>query len=251
MTSFLRDLVGLLLPVECAGCGLDDLPWCPGCAALLSGAAWRCENRAPRLDRMDGRGALPVWTLADCTGDVRRAIIAWKDRGRGDLTAPLADAMARQAAQVAGVLAPAAPLLVVPAPSTAASRRRRGGNLVDELAAAVVEGLLADGVRAELAPVLNRASGGDQVGLGARDRARNLAGQLSVPDRKTRWVTGRAAVIVDDVLTTGATFAASRRALERAGGGVVAGLTLASTPGPSRPPVLPDRPVVRPSDARG
>ncbi|WP_426595980.1 ComF family protein [Cellulomonas sp. McL0617] len=235
----LRDLVGLVLPVECAGCGRDDVAWCVRCAALVGGVPWRCENRAPRLDRLDGRGPLPVWTLADCTGDVRRAIIAWKDRGRADLTAPLARAMADQAQRVAPALTRGVPLLVVPAPSTAASRRRRGGNLVDALAAAVASGLVAGGVPAEFAAVLHRARGGDQVGLGARERAANLAGQVWVRGRRRETVAGRPVVLVDDVLTTGATFAVSRRAVEQAGGRVVAGLTLASTPGPARPPALP------------
>lgn len=251
MTSVLRDLVGLVLPVECAGCGRDDVAWCPNCAALLAGEPWRCENRAPRLDRMDGRGPLPVWTLADCTGDVRRAVIAWKDRGRVDLTGVLARAVADEARHVAGSLAPVAPLLVVPAPSTPASRRRRGGNLVDALAAAVVGGLVDGAVPAEIGRVLRRARGGDQVGLGARERARNLSGRLWVPGRCVGAVAGRRVLLVDDVLTTGATFSAARSALERAGGAVVAALTLASTPGPARSPALPDRPVVRPSDAWG
>ncbi|WP_028046842.1 ComF family protein [Cellulomonas sp. URHE0023] len=251
MASPFRDLLGLVLPVECAGCGVDDLAWCPSCAGRLAGTPWRCDTRVPRLDRMDGRGPLPVWTLADCTGDVRRAIIAWKDRGRADLSAAFSRAIADQARQVADELAAWAPIVVVPAPSTAASRRRRGGNLVDTLASGVASGLRAAAVPAEVAPVLHRARGGDQVGLGARDRARNLAGQLWVPDRRTRDVAGRHIVLVDDVLTTGATFAASRRALERAGGVVVAGLTLASTPGSGRPPALPPRSAVHTSDARG
>ncbi len=221
---------------------------------LLAGGAWRCENRAARLDRLDGRGPLPVWTLTDCTGDIRRAIIAWKDRGRADLTVVLERAMAHQARQVAVALSRMAggrPLLVVPAPSTPASRRRRGGNLVDSLAQGVATGLGAGGVPAEVARALDRSRGGDQVGLGARDRARNLAGSLRVPDRRAPRLAGRVAVLVDDVLTTGATFAASRRALERVGCSVVAGLTLASTPGPGGAPVLPGGPAVRPSDSQG
>jgi len=200
---------------------------------------------------MDGCGPLPVWTLADCTGDVRRAIIAWKDRGRADLGPHFARAIAGQARYVAAELASVAPLAVVPAPSTAASRRRRGGNLVDTLASGVVAGLGDAGVRSEMAPVLRRARGDDQVGLGARDRARNLAGRLWVPDGRVRAVAGRAVVLVDDVLTTGATLAVSRSAVERAGGIVVAGLTLASTPRPGHAPRLPPPPAVRPSDAPG
>lgn len=241
--TFTRELLGLLLPVECAGCGADDVAWCPTCARRLAGRPWRCEDRAPRLDRMDGLGPLPVWTLADCTGDVRRAIIAWKDRGRLDLTHPFAEALALAACALPPDLGPG-PLLVVASPSTASARRRRGGNLVDALAGAVADGLVAGGLPASSAPVLARSRGHDQVGLGARARSRNLVGHVRVPDRLAERVEGRRVLLVDDVLTTGATVASCRSALERRGAGVVGAMTLASTPGPARPPRLPPGRIV-------
>lgn len=236
--TFARELLGLLVPVECAGCGLDDVAWCAACAGLLAGRYWRCEDRAPRLDRLDGRGPLPVWTLADCTGQVRRAVIAWKDRGRLDLTRPFVAALAG-AAVGWGVALGGGPLLVVASPSTAAARRRRGGNLVDALAAGVADGLTRAGVAAQAAPVLVRTRGHDQVGLGARARARNLAGHVRVPARHGSRVAGRRVLVVDDVLTTGATLAACRSALERAGAQVIGAVTLASTPDPRGAPRLP------------
>src|SRR4051794_24258741 len=166
--TVLRELLGLLVPVECAGCGFDDVGWCTSCADRLAGSPWRCEERAPRLDRLDGAGPLPVWTLADCTGHVRRAVVAWKDRGRLDLTRSFAAALAGAGRLLGGDLG-AGPVLVVPCPSTAAARRRRGGNLVDALAAGLADGLVAAGVPARPAPVLVRARGHDQVGLGARE----------------------------------------------------------------------------------
>ena len=239
--TFLRELLGLLVPVECAGCGTDDDGWCPSCARHLAGELWRCEDRAPRLDRLDGHGALPVWALADCTGPVRRAVVAWKDRGRLDLTRPFAAALAGAAGGLRSDVG-AGPLLVVPCPSTAAARRRRGGNLVDALATGVADGLLGGGVPAGTAPVLVRTQGHDQVGLGARERTRNLAGHVRVPTRHVARLADRNVLVVDDVLTTGATVAACRSALERAGARVVGAVTLASTPGPHGAPRLPPRP---------
>ncbi|WP_456788015.1 ComF family protein [Cellulomonas sp. P5_C5] len=239
--TFARELLGLLVPVECAGCGLDDVAWCSSCAHHLAGRPWRCEERAPRLDRLDGSGPLPVWTLADCSGHVRRAVVAWKDRGRLDLTRPFAAALASAAAGL-DLGADVGPLLVVPSPSTAAARRRRGGNLVDALAAGLADGLGRAGVAAGPAPVLVRTQGRDQVGLGARARTRNLAGHVRVPTRHAPRLGGLPVLVVDDVLTTGATVAACRTALERAGARVVGAVTLASTPGPHGAPRLPPRP---------
>ena len=236
--TFARELLGLLVPVECAGCGLDDVAWCRSCADRLAGRPWRCEDRAPRLDRMDGHGPLPVWTLADCTGHLRRAIVAWKDRGRLDLTRPFAAALSGAAGDVGAGLGSGS-LLVVACPSTAAARRRRGGNLVDALADAVVDGLLRAGVAARALPVLVRTRGHDQVGLGARARTRNLEGHVRVSARRAALLAGRDVLLVDDVLTTGATVATCRSAIESAGARVVGAVTLASTPGPQRPPRLP------------
>ncbi|GEK21606.1 ComF family protein [Cellulomonas xylanilytica] len=240
--SFARELLGLLVPVECAGCGLDDEAWCAACADRLAGPLWRCEDRAPRLDRLDGSGPLPVWTLTDCTGHVRRAVVAWKDRGRIDLTRPFAAALARAAGGLC-TDAGAGAVLVVPCPSTAAARRRRGGNLVDALAAGVAQGLVRAGGLAGPAPLLVRARGQDQVGLGSRARARNLAGQVRVRSRHVAGLTGRHVLLVDDVLTTGATVASCRTELERAGAVVLGAVTLASTPGPQGAPRLPPRPA--------
>lgn len=228
-----RDLLALVLPVACPGCGTPGETWCPGCRRALTGPPWRCEDRAGRLDRLDGRPT-PVWTLADNVGPVRAAVVAWKDGGRSDLGPPLCAALASAARTVAPLVGPrrAGPLLVVPVPSTPAARRRRGGWLVDDLARGVVDGARLAGVDALRAPVLRRRRGADQVGLGARDRARNLAGQVRVPARARPRLAGRDVLLVDDVLTTGASLAACLAVVESAGGRVVGCLTLASTPSP-------------------
>ncbi|GIG20141.1 hypothetical protein Cch01nite_08650 [Cellulomonas chitinilytica] len=229
-----RALLALVLPVECAGCGTDDVPWCAACAHLVAGTPWRCEHRAGRLDRLDGRAVLPVWTLADFAGPVRRAVVAWKDRGRTDLTPWFRSALAAAAFSTGPTWPrrPGTPLLVVPAPSTAAARRHRGADLVADLARGVVDGTGAAGADVRLAAVLARRRGGDQVGLGVRERARNLHGQVVVRTRDRPRVDGATVLLVDDVLTTGATVAACRTALEDAGAEVVGCLTLSSTPAP-------------------
>ncbi|WP_225991356.1 ComF family protein [Actinomadura montaniterrae] len=68
----------------------------------------------------------------------------------------------------------------------------------------------------------------DQAGLGARARRDNLSGALEAVGRAA--LAGRRVVLVDDVITTGASLAEAARALRAAGADVVAAATVAATP---------------------
>lgn len=258
MVNALRELSRLLLPVACP-CGVPDVPWCAACAAALAGPPVRVEDAAPRLDRLDGVPPLPVWAPAPYAGPVRDVVVHWKDRGRADLDGLLGPVIRRTAAGSAAAL-PAGRLLVVPVPSGAAARRARGREPVRVLAREVAAGLRSAGADARLAALLHRPGRArDQVGLGTRARGRNLAaavrvtrrgrGLLDPPQRAVRGgvparrgAPGRASgapvqcLLVDDVLTTGATLAAAERALEQAGAAVLGAIVLAATPPPGRTP---------------
>ncbi|MCV2394143.1 ComF family protein [Actinotalea sp. M2MS4P-6] len=226
-----QDVVGLVVPVCCAGCGEADVAWCGRCAEALQVVARR-EADVPRLDRMDGAPVLPVWTAAAYAGPVRTAIPAWKDGGRADLTRVMVDAVRSAAEVVARELGPVRPV-VVSVPTGRAARRRRGADLV---------GLLADGVAAELGArrergLLARRVGGDQVGRGARAR-----GGVAAEYRLRRAVTpGAVHLLVDDVVTTGATLAACTDALTAGGALVIGAIALAATPSITPVALLPGR----------
>ncbi|MFC7878164.1 ComF family protein [Isoptericola sp. NPDC057391] len=235
---WLRELARLVVPISCPGCGALDVPWCPACASLLAAPPARVEATAPRLDRLDGVPALPVWALAAYTGPVRELVVAWKDRGRSDLdrlVGPPVRSAARAVAAPAAHAVAGRPLLVVGAPSTAASRRARGRDHVRVLARAAAAGLHDAGLAAAVVPALTRRGRGrDQVGLGARARARNLTGSVATRDRALARAGGArpAVLLIDDVVTTGSTLAAAERALEDVGADVLGALVLAATPPP-------------------
>ena len=113
---------------------------------------------------------------------------------------------------------------LVPVPLHPSRRRRRGFNQAERLARA-----LADRTGAPVADVLARSGRRTtQVGRGRGDRRAATAG--AVPARRRTAVPSEA-VLVDDVVTTGATLAACAAALEEVGCRVRAGVAYARTPG--------------------
>ncbi len=238
--DLLTDLLDLVLPVTCAGCGAAGRALCPACLHRWSGGPRRCEHAAARLDRMDGT-VLPVWALAVNDAAVRRAVGAWKDGGRVDVTPWFAAVLTRAVPALPAAVRgrPGRRLLVVPAPPSAAGLARRGEDLVATLAVAAA-GSAGEarpaGPRPLAVRALRRTGGGrDQVGLGVRGRAANLAGRVRVRPRHAAALRGADVLLVDDVLTTGATLAACRVAAEAAGGRPVGAVVLAVTPPPGAP----------------
>lgn len=238
----LIDLADLVLARTCGGCGADRTRWCPGCGSHL--------GEPPRRRDL---GALPVWSTASYAGPVQTALVAWKDRDRPDLTPVLAAALGRAARCALSEIeshdaverATAAAVVIVPAPSSASARRARGRHPVRDLAREAAVGLRRRGTVARVLPVLRQRAGvRDQSGLDARERAVNLSGALWVPPAWRGRLAGRPCLLVDDVVTTGATLVEAARVLREAGAGPVVAATVAATE-LRRPP---DRAVVRRAD---
>ncbi|MFD8249533.1 ComF family protein [Nocardia sp. NPDC059691] len=202
----MRTLLDLVLPAACAGCGRSGADWCADCAVTLAGPPVRVW---PRNDP-----GIPCWALGPYAGPARRAVLAAKERGRRDLALPLGKAFAGALAELRS---PGVPLVLVPAPSRRVAARRRGGDPVFRSASVATRWL----PNCRVVPVLRVGQGvRDSVGLTPAERARNLKGRVTTtPGPAADWgVPANAEVVlVDDVLTTGATAFESVRALQRAG----------------------------------
>ena len=119
--------------------------------------------------------------------------------------------------------------LIVPVPLHLSRRRERGFNQSELLAAGLVRALgkQRGGAAPQVAKACLRRTRATppQTGLSVASRRENLRGAFEVV--KPDAVRGRVIVLVDDVMTTGATLSACARALKRAGAARVMGLTLA------------------------
>jgi predicted amidophosphoribosyltransferase len=215
-----RALADLVLPRTCAGCGVPGAVLCRSCAALLT---------RPRLaqPRRHPPGFPPTVAAGAYAGPVRPAVLAFKEHGRAELAAPLGTALALAVAAVlSGLPAPhPGPVLLVPVPSSRAAVRRRGRDHVRELADAAAAELRAAGVPARTVRLLGRVTGRrvrDSAGLDAAQRRANLAGRFRALPVRAGLPSGSRLVLVDDVVTSGATLTEAARALRA--GAVPAGL---------------------------
>lgn len=242
-----RELARLLVPLACAGCAEPDYVLCPACAEHFLPQPMRAEQLAPRL----GGSEVKLWAQAKYREPLNYVVAAWKEGKREDLSKPLAQIMAgggrHLGAQLLAMLPPITlplaevrpadrlpTILVVPLPSTERSRRERGFMPAEELAYGVVAGLreaVGPHARVCFGPGLTVTSKkADQVGLNARRRAQNLHGSISVGSLlRVQSSAANVIVLVDDLVTTGATMREVLRVLPRQPGTLVAGFTLCVT----------------------
>jgi predicted amidophosphoribosyltransferase len=233
LRSAASELADLVLRRECAGCGRPRTSWCPDCGAALSAAPTRRRLLSP-MGLGPSAQPLTVWSTAEYADEVRAGVVAWKDRGRADLTAVLAQALRRAVlaslADITGDAGRPCPMLLVPAPSSRRSRRARGHDPVRDLARGCAAGLRRRGADVRVLPALVQGRRvADQAGLGAEARQQNLGGALAVMPGWARHLAGRDCLLVDDVVTTGATLLDCARALHEAGASVRGAATVAAT----------------------
>jgi predicted amidophosphoribosyltransferase len=208
-----RTALDLVLPQECAGCAVPGWAWCPQC------------DRACGSGTLVVPGALPIRAAARYGGPAGGAVVAFKEHGVRRLAAPLGRMLARA---VVAALADSGwtgsrspleqPLWLVPVPSRRSARRVRGGDHMQVLAARAAGQLRTAGIPAHRLAALDHARAGiDQQGLTRAQRRANLAGAL-----RAGGIPPGPVVVVDDVLTTGATAAEAVGAMRVAGARVVA-----------------------------
>lgn len=239
-------LADLCVPVGCPICrepiapsrAASGQPWCRPCGVRL---AAEVLHPPAVVESATSAPGLPVtMTAAAGSGAVRSLVRAWKDDRRDDLAPFLAQLLSGSAsAALAGVVRQEqwyeSPILMVPIPSALAARRRRGGWPVRSLADAVAREMAeraTDGCSPvlDLRPVLiSGRARKDQRSLSAPSRHDNMRGSLTMSPRNRPLVLGRAVLLVDDIVTTGASLAEGARVLRESGARAVFAATCVAT----------------------
>jgi predicted amidophosphoribosyltransferase len=207
-------LVDLVVPLHCGGCSRPATRWCRACAAELADDPVEVRTRVAL--------SVPAYALGRYTGVHRQTILELKERGRGDLSVPLGAAVASalRALYRWSELPDTDRLVLIPAPTRAMSARRRGGDPVTAIAHATARAL---GTGVQVRPLLVTSMWArDSARLSAGERGDNLAGAIRIRRGLRAGVEEvrpgtSAVVLLDDVLTTGATAAESVAVLARAG----------------------------------
>ncbi|MEU9317457.1 ComF family protein [Streptomyces sp. NPDC048295] len=214
MRGWWREISGLVLPVSCGGCGRPRVQLCAECRAELHGGVARRVRPVP-----EPRGLPVVYAAAAYENAVRAALLAHKERGELGLAGALGKALAGAVRAGTGHAGGAGPLLLVPVPSARRAVAARGHDPTRRIALAAAGELRRGGIRAQVVAVLRqRRAVADQAGLGARQRQANLAGALEVVAGGERLLAAGQVVLVDDLLTTGASLAEAARAVGTACG---------------------------------
>ncbi|WP_082771861.1 ComF family protein [Actinoplanes sp. TFC3] len=229
------DLADLVLPGVCAGCGAERV-------ALRRGVCASCVTRLERLFPYASSPSPPPPGMPGCVamgpyaGSLRGVLLGYKERGRHRLARPLGALLASAVAEAAllGGGAVDVPVNVVAVPSTARAARERHGDHMARLAAHAVRRLRRAGWQADLHQPLRALPRPDSASLDVSGRVAAAENSLRIrPARihisRRRPTMEGTLIVVDDIVTTGATLAAVASRLQEVDMQVNGAAVLAAT----------------------
>jgi len=214
----MKALLDVLLPPACPGCGVEGKIVCATCLNHLQRRRDEPAGAPLGLTVSQPQGLVQLEWCCAYSGPARACLHALKYDGELRLVEVLAQEMAARWAR-AGIGGD----VLVPVPVHAARLRQRGFDQAELLARAAGRQL-----NLPVATALERAAKtAAQHALSRQARAANVGGAFAVKPLSKPDIAGRWVVLVDDVVTTGATFSGCAQALYANGAAAVSALALA------------------------
>ncbi len=228
LMSLMENAIGWLAPPSCIGCGVEGTAFCEMCetAELLphGGHCGLCDALSPDAKTCIRcrRGGAPqhIFISTDYGGAAQRLLNSYKFRHKRVAADPIAGAMVGTLTYFLARQADKQDYLIVPVPSATSRVRTRSFDHAKLLAKTI-----AAQTGHDFYPALSRLGQSRQVGAKRSQRLTQQAENYYV--LRPEKISGRKILIIDDVLTTGATLRAVYKTLRRAGAKQVDALVFA------------------------
>jgi ComF family protein len=212
MRKFLNPLVDLVYPKKCPGCHLPSEGICEFCKSFWQG---------PPITILLNQNKLSVISVARYRSEVRSVLLAYKENGEREAGKVLAEALLKARLEIVRDSI----CTLVPIPSNPKSIRRRGRDFMMDLCTQVS---IQSGDK--VLPILRvNRDVEDQSKLNEKQRSQNLIGAFGCISKNLHLAVTSPIILVDDLLTTGATLREAVRALGQRGVVPIGAITAAHT----------------------
>jgi ComF family protein len=212
MRKFLNPLFDLVYPKKCPGCHIPSINICVDCKNLWQG---------PPVTIVLNQNRVPVISVAQYRNEVRSVLLAYKENGERESGKVLTEALIRARLEIVRDSI----CTLVPMPSNPKSIRRRGRDFMMELCTQVS---IQSGDKVLSLFTVNR-NVKDQSKLDEKQRSQNLVGAFDCNSKNLNLALRSPVILVDDLLTTGATLREAVRALGQRGVVPIGAITAAHT----------------------
>jgi len=212
MRKFLSPLLDLVYPKKCPGCHLPSLEICESCKSF-----WQ----SPPATIVLKQSKVSVLSIAQYRNEVRSVLLAYKENGEREAGKVLIEALLKSRLGMGTDLT----CTLVPIPSNPKSIRRRGRDFMMDLCTQVA---FQSGDK--VLPILKvNRDVKDQSKLDEKQRSQNLIGAFDCDSKNLHLTRTSHLILVDDLLTTGATLREAVRALGQRGLMPIGAITAAHT----------------------
>lgn len=217
----LEHIIGLIAPHYCLNCGKAGDVLCAGCTMsieLLPPRCYVCQSLSGSFKtcaQCSGGGLNQVFCVTEYNGLAKETVRKLKF-GRSPATAKV---IARMLCRIV----PDGDWLVVPVPTASNRVRQRGYDQAQLIAKEI-----AQHKKLDYSPLLLRSGQKRQVGQTRRQRQEQISDSFSLLPISRRKITNRQILLVDDVVTTGATLEAASKILQRHKPAMVCGAVFAA-----------------------